>query len=144
MIREPTPTQRRVLSFIRSHLEIAGMPPTASEIAKVFHWSSATAARDHLRALAKRGLVELIPRVSRGIRVLEQEEVTRKDLCGKCASDEGATPSTSSISELQKQALEVQRLWASDGWGAMTGKDGSVALPLALSALLDAIAKGSK
>lgn len=64
-----TSKQRRVLEFIRSHLEEAGMPPTRSEIADALGFKSANAAEEHLRTLNRKGVIELIPGASRGIRI---------------------------------------------------------------------------
>jgi len=45
------------------------MPPTRAEIAKALKFRSVNAAEDHLRALERKGVVELIPGTSRGIRL---------------------------------------------------------------------------
>lgn len=66
-----TPRQTDILGFIRSSLETRGSPPTRAEIVKQFGFASPTAAEDHLKALARKGVIALIPGVSRGIRLLE-------------------------------------------------------------------------
>ncbi|MGH8446994.1 MAG: transcriptional repressor LexA [Solimonas sp.] len=71
-----TSRQREILQFIRRHAAEHGMPPTRAEIVVAFDFRSPTAAEDHLRALARKGAIELRPGVSRGIRVLEGEAVT--------------------------------------------------------------------
>ncbi len=63
--------QTQVLDLIREFTERDGMPPTRAEIAQRMGFRSATAADDHLRALARKGVIELIPGSSRGIRVLD-------------------------------------------------------------------------
>jgi repressor LexA len=65
-----TPAQTRVFSFILKALESHGRPPTRVEICKEFGYKSANAAEEHLRALARKGLIRLIPSISRGIEVI--------------------------------------------------------------------------
>jgi len=69
-----TPRQAEILAFIRRYCESHGMPPTRAEIVTAFEFRSPTAADDHLRALARKGAIELLPGTSRGIRVLDAEE----------------------------------------------------------------------
>jgi repressor LexA len=71
MPRELTPRQRQIMAFIRNHIRDTGFPPTRAEIARELGFRSANAAEEHLRALAKRGVIELHPGTSRGIRLLE-------------------------------------------------------------------------
>lgn len=66
-----TPRQSEILEFVRSSIREQGWPPTRAEIARAMGFASATAAVDHLKALAKKGFVELLPGASRGIRLLE-------------------------------------------------------------------------
>ncbi len=66
---ELTPRQAEILELIRENLEENGMPPTRQEIAKAFGFRSPNAAEGHLRALARKGAIELIPGTSRGIRL---------------------------------------------------------------------------
>lgn len=67
-----TPRQQQILDFIRSTLEVLGAPPTRAEIAQAFGFASHNAAEEHLRALAKKGLIVLEPGSARGIRLVEQ------------------------------------------------------------------------
>ena len=67
-----TPRQQEILDFIRSTLEILGAPPTRMEICEAFGFASPNAAEDHLRALAKKGVIILEPGSARGIRLVEQ------------------------------------------------------------------------
>ena len=67
-----TPRQQEILDFIRNSLEVLGAPPTRAEIAQAFGFASHNAAEEHLRALAKKGLVVLEPGSARGIRLVEQ------------------------------------------------------------------------
>jgi repressor LexA len=68
---ELTQRQSEVLSFIRDFMDEAGMPPTRAEIAKQLGFRSANAAEEHLRALQRKGAIELIPGTSRGIQLSE-------------------------------------------------------------------------
>ena len=64
-----TPRQSQVLQLIRQALVETGMPPTRAEIATQLGFRSANAAEEHLRALARKGCLELLPGSSRGIRL---------------------------------------------------------------------------
>ena len=67
-----TPRQQEILDFIRNSLEVLGAPPTRAEIANAFGFASHNAAEEHLKALAKKGVVVLEPGSARGIRLVEQ------------------------------------------------------------------------
>lgn len=67
-----TARQTEILELIRETLTETGMPPTRMEISKAFGFSSANAAEGHLRALARKGAIELIPGSSRGIQLIEE------------------------------------------------------------------------
>ncbi|TNG95448.1 transcriptional repressor LexA [Testudinibacter sp. TR-2022] len=69
-----TPRQQKVYDFVRSHLESTGMPPTRVEIAKELGFRSPNAAEEHLKALARKGVIEILSGTSRGIRLLLNEE----------------------------------------------------------------------
>jgi len=66
-----TKRQTEILALIQSHMSKTGSPPTRAEIAKVMGFRSPNAAEDHLRALARKGVIELVPGTSRGIRLTE-------------------------------------------------------------------------
>jgi repressor LexA len=66
---ELTARQTEVLSFIRECIQDSGMPPTRAEIAGKLGFRSANAAEEHLRALQRKGAIELIPGASRGIQL---------------------------------------------------------------------------
>jgi repressor LexA len=68
-----TPRQAEILELIHEFIVDTGMPPTRAEIADALGFSSANAAEDHLRALARKGFIELFPGASRGIRLLEEQ-----------------------------------------------------------------------
>jgi|TARA_B110000967_G_scaffold197594_1_gene229517 repressor LexA len=67
-----TARQQQIFDLIRDNLEETGYPPTRAEIAQQLGFRSANAAEDHLRALARKGVIEMIPGASRGIRIVEQ------------------------------------------------------------------------
>lgn len=69
-----TPRQEEILDLIRNCISESGMPPTRAEIARALGFGSVTAAVDHLKALARKGFVELLPGSSRGIRLVESVE----------------------------------------------------------------------
>lgn len=66
-----THRQEQVLDFIKSHMQATGMPPTRADIARSLGFRSANAAEDHLKALARKGAIEMVPGASRGIRLPE-------------------------------------------------------------------------
>lgn len=65
-----TKRQNEVLTLIQDQMTATGSPPTRAEIATRMGFKSPNAAEDHLRALARKGIIELIPGTSRGIRLL--------------------------------------------------------------------------
>src|SRR3569833_2395397 len=69
-----TDRQRQVLDFIRAHIAASGVPPTRAEIARALGFRSATAAEDHLQALARKGGIVLAAGTSRGIRVVAHSD----------------------------------------------------------------------
>ena len=68
-MKELTPRQQQVLSLIREWIETTGLPPTRVEIAQHFGFSSPNAAEQHLKGLARKGALDLVPGMSRGIRL---------------------------------------------------------------------------
>ncbi|MDA0978442.1 MAG: transcriptional repressor LexA [Proteobacteria bacterium] len=68
-----TPRQTQVLDFIKSYLEETGYPPTRADIARELGFKSANAAEEHLKALARKGAIEMIPGTSRGIKLPEEQ-----------------------------------------------------------------------
>jgi repressor LexA len=69
-MRELTPRQLEILDLIRRHLSTTGFPPTRAEIAAELGFRSANAAEEHLKALARKGVIELTSGASRGIRLV--------------------------------------------------------------------------
>jgi repressor LexA len=68
-MRQLTPRQKEILELIQSFIDEYGMPPTRADIAKELGFKSANAAEEHLRALQKKGVLELVPGASRGIQL---------------------------------------------------------------------------
>jgi repressor LexA len=66
-----TPRQLQILQLIQDSVADTGMPPTRKEIADRLGFKSANAAEDHLRALARKGVIALVPGASRGIQLRE-------------------------------------------------------------------------
>lgn len=66
-----TPRQQQVLQLIKDYMEDTGYPPTRADIANELGFRSANAAEEHLRALARKGYIEIVPGASRGIRLPE-------------------------------------------------------------------------
>src|SRR5690606_27166339 len=72
-MQDLTPRQAEILELLRTHLRETGFPPTRAEIAAHFGFNSPNAAEEHLRALARKGAIEILPGASRGLRLLEPE-----------------------------------------------------------------------
>lgn len=68
-MRDLTPRQQEILQLIRDRIEATGLPPTRAEIAQEFGFRSPNAAEEHLKVLARKGALELMPGASRGIRL---------------------------------------------------------------------------
>ena len=70
-----TDRQEQILNYIREYLAETGFPPTRSEIAQEMGFKSPNAAEEHLRALARKGAIEMLPGTSRGIRLPISEQL---------------------------------------------------------------------
>ena len=68
-----TTRQQEIFDFIKKEIEFNGYPPTRSEIAKVFGFKSPNAAEDHLKALKKKGVLNIVSGASRGISINKEE-----------------------------------------------------------------------
>lgn len=68
-MRQLTPRQSQILNMIQEFMAEYGMPPTRAEIARQLGFKSSNAAEEHLRALQKKGVLELVPGTSRGIQL---------------------------------------------------------------------------
>ncbi len=73
-MKELTPRQAEILSLIREWIDTTGLPPTRVEIAQHFGFSSPNAAEQHLRGMAKKGALDLVPG---GNPILAQENIER-------------------------------------------------------------------
>jgi len=71
-LRPLTKRQQEIYDLIKDKIKDTGMPPTRAEIAKFFGFKSANAAEEHLKALAKKGYIEMLAGTSRGIRLVEE------------------------------------------------------------------------
>jgi len=69
---ELTPRQEQILRLISEQVANSGLPPTRAEICRAMGFRSPNAAEDHLRALARKGAIEMLAGVSRGIRLKQQ------------------------------------------------------------------------
>jgi repressor LexA len=76
---ELTPRQTEVLNYIRECIDDSGMPPTRAEIARQLGVKSANAAEEHLRALQRKGVIELVSGASRGIQLKDSFRDNNKD-----------------------------------------------------------------
>ncbi|MBO1519869.1 transcriptional repressor LexA [Oceanisphaera pacifica] len=85
-----TPRQSQVLDIVKEHIQQTGMPPTRAEIARTLGFKSANAAEEHLKALAKKGVITIMPGTSRGIRLVEEveQEEDGLPLIGRVAAGE--------------------------------------------------------
>ena len=85
-----TARQQQIYNLIKAHIALTGMPPTRAEIAQQLGFRSPNAAEEHLKALAKKGVIEIVSGASRGIRLL-MEEAANDDglpLIGRVAAGE--------------------------------------------------------
>ncbi len=72
-----TERQSEILKLIRELVEVSGYPPTRAEIAERMGFKSVNAAEQHLRALEKKGAIEIAEGASRGIRVRDARPAGR-------------------------------------------------------------------
>ena len=91
-MRPLTARQEEVLQLIKNTMLNTGMPPTRAEIARELGFKSANAAEEHLKALARKGVIEILPGTSRGIKVNipleDQLEELGLPLIGRVAAGE--------------------------------------------------------
>lgn len=85
-----TARQQQVYDLVRDHISQTGMPPTRAEIAASLGFRSPNAAEEHLKALARKGVIEIVSGASRGIRLLLEEETEGQGLplIGRVAAGE--------------------------------------------------------
>ena len=70
-----TQRQQQVLDIVRQHIDQTGYPPTRADIARELGFKSANAAEEHLKALARKGAIEIIAGASRGIRLPDSQGI---------------------------------------------------------------------
>jgi repressor LexA len=70
-MKELTPRQAEILQLIRDTIEETGFPPTRMEIARMLGFASPNAAEEHLRALERKGVIEILDGTARGLRLKE-------------------------------------------------------------------------
>jgi repressor LexA len=92
-MRPLTQRQEEVLSLIKTTMADTGMPPTRAEIARELGFKSANAAEEHLKALARKGVIEILPGTSRGIKLNiplddQDDEALGLPLIGRVAAGE--------------------------------------------------------
>ncbi|MDC0603225.1 transcriptional repressor LexA [Aliiglaciecola sp.] len=91
-MRPLTPRQEEILQLIKDTMSDTGMPPTRAEIARQLGFKSANAAEEHLKALARKGVIEILPGTSRGIKLNvpldDQLEEQGLPLIGRVAAGE--------------------------------------------------------
>lgn len=68
-----TARQQQILELIQTAIARTGAPPTRAEIASELGFKSANAAEEHLQALARKGVIELVSGTSRGIRLRSED-----------------------------------------------------------------------
>ncbi len=68
-MQQLTPRQQEILEMIQEFIADNGMPPTRAEIARALGFKSVNAAEDHLKALQRKGVIDLMPGASRGIQL---------------------------------------------------------------------------
>ena len=83
-----TARQQQIYDLIRDRIVDTGMPPTRAEIAQTLGFRSPNAAEEHLKALARKGVIEIISGASRGIRLLAEVVDEGLPLIGRVAGGE--------------------------------------------------------
>ena len=83
-----TDTQQAILELIAERIEAEGVPPSQTEIARAFGFSSVRAAQYHLEALEAAGAIERVPGRARGIRVLAPVAAAQQALDLPVANDD--------------------------------------------------------
>lgn len=90
-----TKRQSEILTFLKTWIEDNGYPPTRAEIAKELGFKSPNAAEDHLKALSRKGVIEMIPGASRGLKIIDatdEQDISANDnelpIIGRVAAGE--------------------------------------------------------
>jgi repressor LexA len=106
---ELTSRQTQILQLIREGIETAGFPPTRAEIARIMGFRSPNAAEQHLRALARKGVIELLPGASRGIRLRQGPRMRPKPGLGLPVVGRVAAGSPILAEEHIEERLQIDR-----------------------------------
>ena len=72
-MKKLTLRQQQVLVIIREAIKNTGFPPTRAELSRTLGFKSINAAEEHLQALARKGAIEIIPGLARGIRLTDEK-----------------------------------------------------------------------
>lgn len=81
-----TSRQIEILRLIEAHVEESGFPPTRAEICSAMGFSSPNAAETHLRALERKGVIEMTSGASRGIRLKQSSQPSTLPVVGRVAA----------------------------------------------------------
>ena len=76
IMKEITSQQQRVLDCIQIHLKKTGFPPTRADICRELGFKSPNSAETHLRALEKKGFISIESGTSRGISIINSQQIT--------------------------------------------------------------------
>jgi len=75
IMKEITSQQQRVLDCIQNHLKKTGFPPTRADICRELGFKSPNSAETHLRALEKKGFISIESGTSRGISIINSQQI---------------------------------------------------------------------
>ncbi len=98
-MRPPTVRQLRVIEFIRRFLADRGFPPTQAEIARGLRFRSVNAAVQHLKLLARKGVLSVEPGLARGIRLLSKTGAPASAAAPSATPPSAAAPRSSAAGE---------------------------------------------
>jgi len=126
MTRPLTRRQQEVLDLITETVASHGYPPTRAEIARSLGFRSANAAEEHLKALKRKGVIEMIPGASRGIRVISshlapshpakiQGEAEKNADAGRADNEGAPSTSTGAFSAPGQEAANASDSSAAEG-----------------------------
>ncbi len=106
-----TVRQQEILTFIAKHIEDSGFPPTRLDICAALGFKSPNAAEEHLKALARKGAISMVPGASRSIRLLQPVEGLQEGADGTEAGayndHSGRWSSLSRAGQLKKFAVKA-------------------------------------
>ncbi len=100
-----TARQQEILDLIQTSISRTGAPPTRAEIASKLGFKSANSAEDHLKALARKGVIELVSGTSRGIRL--KNETVRTINAARGARFSSPLASASSLGRVVQELAQL-------------------------------------